>query len=94
VVNSKNRDRGVRVVGLYGMRGSGKSTLCQALCNKLCTEYRDKVCHVEFGNGSEGKLLLNVLTSLSDMKPDILETLTEEKVSDDPCLQWSLKYSD
>lgn len=40
---------GVRVVGLFGMGGVGKTTISKALCNQLFGDFCGKVCHVELG---------------------------------------------
>ncbi|KAG0599545.1 hypothetical protein M758_12G160500 [Ceratodon purpureus] len=36
-------------VGLYGMGGSGKTTMSKVLCNNMIQEFLGKVCRIEFG---------------------------------------------
>ena len=36
-------------VGLYGMGGSGKTTMSKVLCNNMMQEFLGKVCRIEFG---------------------------------------------
>ena len=35
------------MVGIFGVGGSGKTTICKTLCNELSNEYEGRVCHVE-----------------------------------------------
>lgn len=38
---------GCRVIGLYGVGGTGKTTLCKTLCNGFFPDFAGKVCHLE-----------------------------------------------
>ena len=65
---------GFRVVGLYGMGGIGKSTICKTLCNYFSTNFCDKVCHIELRNSQdEEKMLREVLKKLTDLRHDVLD---------------------
>lgn len=43
------RYHNVRAIGLYGMGGMGKTTICKSLCNDFYAEFYGKVLHVELG---------------------------------------------
>lgn len=43
---------GARLVGLYGMSGVGKTTICKVLRNQKFLEFGGRVCHVELGSQS------------------------------------------
>jgi len=70
---------GVRVVGLYGVGGIGKTTICKAMCNDLSKEFHDKVCHVELGSQSE-KVFKEVLGKLMDKSLEHLGAMNVDKV--------------
>ncbi len=54
----------VCVLGLYGMGGIGKSSICKALCNEFFTRFHGKVCYAKLGKKKEEKLLREVLQNL------------------------------
>jgi uridine kinase len=68
------------VVGMYGVGGIGKTTICKALCNELSSRFHDNVCHVEFGQGSELKLLQKALKRLTTLNHEMLDKLDLEEV--------------
>ncbi|KAG0570622.1 hypothetical protein KC19_6G175800 [Ceratodon purpureus] len=70
---------GVRVVGVYGVGGMGKTTLCNLLCNRFCEKSDVKSSHVELGSKSSGKLLKKVLKDLTNTDQDFVKGLDEGK---------------
>ena len=81
-VSSSSR---VGVVGMYGVGGIGKTTICKALCNELSSRFWDNVCHVEFGQGSELKLLQKALKRLTTLNHEMLDKLDDvEEVTSIP----------
>lgn len=63
---------GIRLVGLYGVGGIGKSTICKALCNNLFMNFRGRVCHVELGAGNELELVREMLRKLTDIRDEVI----------------------
>lgn len=57
--------------------GVGKTTICKVLCNEFSSRYHDKVSHVEFGRGSEMKLLQKALKRLTTISHEILDELDD-----------------
>ena len=80
-VQPKDLKDKVRMVGLYGMGGIGKTTACKLLCNELSRDYYDKVCHVELGSNNKVTLLQKVLSKLSDLDAKVLKELEVDVVS-------------
>ena len=73
---------GVRVLGLYGMGGIGKSTILKVLCNEYYTKFQGRVCHLEFNKvATEHQLLQEALKKLTDTRPELLEGLNIDMVS-------------
>jgi len=66
----------VQVVGLYGVGGIGKSTVCRALCHELRLEFGGRVCHVELATKSDDKkeveLLREVLRRLIGTRHEVV----------------------
>lgn len=76
----------MRVVGLYGTGGIGKTTFCKVLCNELDKKFHGKVCHAELGNPTL-ELLKVVIKTLTDTAKQQFEHWTEDQVSLAP--EWS-----
>ena len=67
----------VSVVGLYGIGGIGKTTICKALCSEFSPKFGDFVCHVELGSKSELEMLQNTLKKLNNMEHDVVDKLDD-----------------
>ena len=63
---------GIGLVGLYGVGGIGKSTICKALCNNLFMNFHGRVCHVELGAGNELELVREMLRKLTDIRDEVI----------------------
>ncbi|XP_059066664.1 disease resistance protein RRS1B [Cryptomeria japonica] len=71
--------KGIRIAGLYGMPGQGKTTLGKTFCNLNLKEFCNRVCHLKFCGGNKldrQKLALEYLTHCSKSQ---LESLTREE---------------
>jgi ABC-type branched-subunit amino acid transport system ATPase component len=68
------------VVGLHGMGGMGKTTICKALCNHFVSKFRGRVCHAELERVSAEELLRNVLRKLSNSRREVLSELSLDEV--------------
>ncbi|GLJ41682.1 hypothetical protein SUGI_0862720 [Cryptomeria japonica] len=71
-------EKGIRIAGLYGIAGHGKTTLVKAICSFKLADFEGKVCHLEFSQGGSFerlKLALHYLTHCSQLH---LQTLTSE----------------
>lgn len=70
---------GTRILGLYGMRGMGKTLICKALCDHFSDEYSERVCYVEYSDGSYLELLKLILEELTDIDEKALQKIRSEK---------------
>jgi len=73
----------VKVVGIFGVGGIGKTTTCKTLCNELSNKYQGKVCHVEFDNtcSNSKELLQNAVICQTRQSADFVCQLDEGVVS-------------
>ncbi|KAG0556584.1 hypothetical protein KC19_11G064900 [Ceratodon purpureus] len=71
---------GVRVVGVYGVGGLGKTSVCKALYNSQYAEYDGRVCLVELGGLSPEELQKQVLRELTQLNPELEKDLRGDKV--------------
>ena len=71
---------GACVVGLYGVGGIGKTTMCQALCNEFSARMQGRVCHIGLGIASNLELLQELLKRLTDKNYECISKLNESEV--------------
>lgn len=80
-VYKENNRQGPQCVGLYGMGGLGKTTICNALCAYFGPDFNHKVCHLEFESNdtdrkeSKFKRHILILKKLSDVPRGAIERL-------------------
>jgi len=71
---------GIHVVGLYGVGGIGKTTICKSMCNDVSEKYCGKVAHMELGSQSEEELLKDLLRRLTSMNLEHLGAMSIDEV--------------
>ena len=83
----KNK-RGVYCLGLYGMGGLGKSTMCKELCNYLGPSLFHRSCTLDIGSkkGSKFKRHIKILESYKYLSKEQISKFDKYQVS------YSLKY--
>ena len=67
-------------MGLYGMGGMGKTSICKVLCNEFFTQFRGRVCHAELERKSEEELLREVLKKLTSTSSKVLDGFNKDQV--------------
>ena len=68
----RTRFHNVRTVGLYGMGGIGKTTICKSLCNEYFAEFNGKVWHAELGKKGIEEIQKDVLRHLVGASESLL----------------------
>ncbi|KAG0631760.1 hypothetical protein M758_1G277600 [Ceratodon purpureus] len=79
-VQACEKNHGVQVMGVYGMGGIGKTSICKALCNVYDTRFCGRVCHAELERKSKAELLLEVLKRLTDLSHELLNRWNEDEL--------------
>jgi GTPase SAR1 family protein len=69
---SRTRFHNVRAIGLYGVGGIGKTTLCKSLCNDYLAKFNGKVWHAELGKKSAEDIQKDVLYHLVGISTTLL----------------------
>ncbi|XP_059066932.1 uncharacterized protein LOC131030144 isoform X1 [Cryptomeria japonica] len=72
-------EKGIRIAGLYGIAGQGKSTLGKAFCNHKLNDFEGKVCHLEFSRGDSFERTKLALRYLVHCPPSHLQDLTKDQ---------------
>ncbi|XP_059075740.1 uncharacterized protein LOC131875444 [Cryptomeria japonica] len=74
----KQNEKGIRVAGLYGMSGQGKTTLVKAFCNVKLGDFGGRVCYLDFSRGNKLDRQKLVLKYLGDCRESQVEWVTNE----------------
>jgi len=72
---------GCLYLGLYGMGGVGKTTLCGAMCSFYEVEFHGRVCHVELQHDTKYKRverLKHVIRQLRGLDDRVVEMINVE----------------
>ena len=67
---------GTYKLGLYGMGGLGKTTMCRALCTYFHEDFYGRVCHIELGSKPPLALQKMVLTRLLRLSDQVVGCIT------------------
>lgn len=73
----------IKVVGLHGVGGIGKTTTCKTLSNELLKEYEGRVCHLEFQSVPSKdsiEVLRKALVDLTRKRKEVIQNLNEGEV--------------
>ncbi|GLJ45621.1 hypothetical protein SUGI_0960330 [Cryptomeria japonica] len=68
----------IRIAGLYGMSGLGKSTLAKSFCNFSLENFSGKVCFLQFGGCNALDRQKHALQCLTQFPMDQLKSITCE----------------
>jgi hypothetical protein len=66
-----------RVVGMHGIGGKGKTTICKVMCNYFHSSFHGKVCHVELEKMSLIELQKKVLRELTEAGDVLLQRVED-----------------
>lgn len=67
-------------MGLYGMGGSGKTTMCKVIGNQMMDQYLGQVCHIEFGSMGTLQLLKKLLRGVCSLESNFVTERDEGQV--------------
>lgn len=79
-ISDNSKSWGTHKLGLYGMGGLGKTTMCRALCRYFHEDFYGRVCHVELGSKPPLELQKMVLTKLLRLGKEVVESITSTDV--------------
>jgi len=74
----------VKVVGIYGVGGIGKTSTCKTLCNEFSSKFEGRICHIEFPvvpSSVSKEFFQKVLRGLIRKSMDVIQQLEEGQVS-------------
>jgi hypothetical protein len=71
------------MIGLYGMEGICKTTICMVVCDELSEDFLGRVCYVELETTSEVEVLRHVLKRLTNINDTFLSESNINQVCPD-----------
>ncbi|KAG0615271.1 hypothetical protein M758_5G028000 [Ceratodon purpureus] len=89
-ISVDSKSWGTDKLGLYGMGGLGKTTMCRALCRYFHEDFYGRVCHVELGSKPPLELQKMVLTKLLRLGKEVVESITSTDVGAE-CLKDNMR---
>ncbi|KAG0575840.1 hypothetical protein KC19_5G034700 [Ceratodon purpureus] len=79
-ISVDSKSWGTHKLGLYGMGGLGKTTMCRALCKYFHEDFYGRVCHVELGSKPPLELQKMVMSKLLRLGKEVVESITSTDV--------------